>query len=119
MCLLKYVPDIAPCFVCCDTVMPCCFDCIHSVAGYPCINHILAFSVFAQSCILFILVLFCLFVNRLLLSIDRRQSVEEAMDTVHLAVEYSSHVSSEHYTRVVGIDLSGDPKVRVVCVLNG
>ena len=74
-------------------------------------QSILAFITFAQSCILFF--------NRLLLSIDRRQSVEEAMDTVHLAVEYNSHVSSEHYTRVVGIDLSGDPKVRVVCILNG
>ena len=74
-------------------------------------QSILAFITFAQSCILFF--------NRLLLSIDRRQSVEEAMDTVHLAVEYSSHVSSERYTRVVGIDLSGDPKVRVVCILNG
>ena len=73
-------------------------------------QSILAFGVFAH--------VYCSF-HRLLLSIDRRQSVAEAMDTVHLAVEYSSHVSSEHHTRVVGIDLSGDPKVCIVCILNG
>ena len=46
---------------------------------------------------------------RLLLSIDRRQSVAEAMDTVELAL---AHVEqTPHHTRVVGIDLSGDPTV--------
>ena len=56
--------------------------------------------------------------NRLLLSIDRRQSVAEAMDTVQLAVEYSNRVSSKHHSRVVGIDLSGDPKVCIVSSLD-
>ena len=46
---------------------------------------------------------------RLLLSIDRRETIAEAWDTVQLAVEYSSaSVASEHQCRVVGIDLSGD-----------
>lgn len=46
---------------------------------------------------------------RLLLSIDRRQSVSEAMETVELAVAYSKQ--TYHQARVVGIDLSGDPTV--------
>lgn len=45
---------------------------------------------------------------RVLLSIDRRQSVSEARDTVHLAAQYSSALT-QHRARVVGIDLSGDP----------
>lgn len=48
---------------------------------------------------------------RLLLSIDRRQSVAEASDTVQLAVDYSRNISSGHHAKVVGIDLSGDPQV--------
>lgn len=49
--------------------------------------------------------------SSLLLSIDRRQSVEEARDTVELAHRYQqrSHL-------VVGVDLSGDPKVNQ-CIL--
>ena len=47
---------------------------------------------------------------RVLLSIDRRQSVSEARDTVHLAAQYSSALT-QHRARVVGIDLSGDPNV--------
>ena len=44
------------------------------------------------------------------MSIDRRQSVAEAMDTVMLAEQYSK--SEEAEVRVVGVDLSGDPHVR-------
>ena len=44
---------------------------------------------------------------RLLLSIDRRQSVAEASDTVELALAHMEE--SHHHARVVGIDLSGDP----------
>ncbi len=50
--------------------------------------------------------------HRLLLSIDRRQSVEDARETVKLAKEFSSESVLSHYQcRVVGVDLSGDPKV--------
>ena len=45
------------------------------------------------------------------MSIDRRQSIVEASDTVQLAVEYSGDISSGHHAKVVGIDLSGDPQV--------
>ena len=45
---------------------------------------------------------------RFLLSIDRRQSVSEAEDTVELAIEYKDKYDG----LVVGVDLSGDPKVR-------
>jgi hypothetical protein len=45
---------------------------------------------------------------RFLLSIDRRQSVSEAEDTVELAIEYKEKYNG----LVVGVDLSGDPKVR-------
>ena len=40
--------------------------------------------------------------TRLILSIDRRNSVEEAMEAVELAVKYQSR-------GVVGVDLCGDP----------
>ncbi|CAB4008894.1 adenosine deaminase isoform X1 [Paramuricea clavata] len=46
-------------------------------------------------------------VVRFLLSIDRRQSVCEAEDTVELAIEYKDKYDG----LVVGVDLSGDPKV--------
>ena len=52
-----------------------------------------------------------LFLLRLLLSIDRRQSISEAQDTVYLAAHYSC-TPCQHHARVVGIDLSGDPNVR-------
>ena len=48
-------------------------------------------------------------ISRLLLSIDRRNSVEEARDTVELAHQYSKFDC--HHVKVVGIDLSGDPSV--------
>ena len=41
---------------------------------------------------------------RLLLSIDRRQSAEEAMDTARLAVQLKDE-------GVAGLDLSGNPSV--------
>ena len=44
---------------------------------------------------------------RLLLSIDRRQSLQEALDTIDLALAYMEQ--THHHARVVGIDLSGDP----------
>lgn len=53
------------------------------------------------------------FSDRLLLSIDRRQSVSEAYDTLKLAHSYST-LSDGVQGRVVGIDLSGDPKVTSV-----
>lgn len=46
-------------------------------------------------------------VVRLLLSVDRRCPVSDAMDTVNLAAEYMHRTDGI----VVGIDLSGDPKV--------
>ena len=51
--------------------------------------------------------------NRLLLSIDRRQSGLEAMDTVLLADEYKKRLDANNSrVRVLGIDLSGDPYVQ-------
>ena len=44
---------------------------------------------------------------RLLLSVDRRCTVSDATDTVNLAAEYMRR--TDHI--VVGIDLSGDPRV--------
>ncbi|XP_028407028.1 adenosine deaminase-like protein [Dendronephthya gigantea] len=44
---------------------------------------------------------------RFLLSIDRRQSVGEAEDTVKLATEFKDKYNG----LVVGVDLSGDPKI--------
>ena len=46
---------------------------------------------------------------RLLLSIDRRHSVTEAIDTVELALSHMKQ--THHHARVIGIDLSGDPTV--------
>lgn len=43
-------------------------------------------------------------VVRLLLSIDRRNPLDEALDTVRLAAEFKS-------TGVVGVDFSGNPSV--------
>lgn len=48
---------------------------------------------------------------RLLLSIDRRNAIAEAYDTVKLAQEYRTSTSANSQGRVVGIDLSGEPKV--------
>ena len=45
--------------------------------------------------------------DRLLLSIDRRQPINEAYDTLRLCADYTSYQPC----KVVGIDLSGDPKV--------
>ena len=50
-------------------------------------------------------------VDRLLLSIDRRQSLFEASDTIKLAQEYALSSSVLEQGKVVGIDLSGDPNV--------
>ena len=50
-------------------------------------------------------------ISRLLFSIDRRQSPAEAMDTVLLAEEYSK-LSTDSPVKVIGVDLSGDPRVR-------
>ena len=58
-------------------------------------------------------------ISRLLLSIDRRQSVDEAMDTVLLAEKYSKMATDPNRgagasdVRVIGVDLSGDPRVRI------
>ena len=49
--------------------------------------------------------------GRLLLSIDRRQNLPEASDTVKLAQEYALSSSALEQGKVVGIDLSGDPNV--------
>lgn len=52
------------------------------------------------------------FFSRLLLSIDRRQSADEMMDTVSLAEKYRMLLeSADSRVRVVGVDLSGDPSV--------
>jgi hypothetical protein len=48
--------------------------------------------------------------SRLLLSIDRRQSPAEAMETVFLAEKYSKSTAGG-LVRVIGVDLSGDPRV--------
>ena len=53
----------------------------------------------------------------LLLSIDRRHSVEAAQETVELAGEYLSQEKQAHQARVVGIDLSGDPTAGDVAAL--
>ena len=45
---------------------------------------------------------------RLLLSIDRRQTIAEAKDTVDLALEYQLK-TNQHQFKVIGVDLSGDP----------
>lgn len=50
---------------------------------------------------------------RLLLAIDRRTDVENAMDTVKMAVEFRD--SSKGL--VVGVDLSGDPEVLLTPLL--
>lgn len=47
---------------------------------------------------------------RLLLSVDRRQSIADAYDTVKLAHQYSL-VDGAIQGKVIGLDLSGDPKV--------
>ena len=52
---------------------------------------------------------------RLLLSIDRRHSPTEALETVKLALVLSKQ--TQHRARVVGIDLSGDPTVGDVAAL--
>jgi adenosine deaminase len=44
---------------------------------------------------------------KLILSIDRSQSVDEALDTVQIAAEYQQQTNGV----VVGIDLSGNPNV--------
>ncbi len=49
--------------------------------------------------------------NRLLLSIDRRRSIEDAKETVKLAETYMKTPAGDHKAKVVGIDLSGDPSV--------
>ncbi len=49
---------------------------------------------------------------RILLSIDRSQSVADAMDSVLLAETYSKS-SSRSNVKVVGVDLSGNPYVCV------
>lgn len=41
---------------------------------------------------------------KLILSIDRRNTLEEAMETVNLAIKYKNR-------GVVGVDLCGDPSV--------
>ncbi|XP_011409237.2 PREDICTED: adenosine deaminase-like protein [Amphimedon queenslandica] len=47
---------------------------------------------------------------RLLLSIDRRQNITEAYDTIKLAMEHRN-TGGAGQASVVGIDLSGDPMV--------
>ena len=47
---------------------------------------------------------------RLLLSVDRRKSIEDAKETVELA-EACMKNPGGHKAKVVGIDLSGDPSV--------
>lgn len=44
---------------------------------------------------------------RLLLSVDRKRSLDDAYDTVRIAKQYLSY--SSHI--VLGVDFSGDPKV--------
>jgi len=48
----------------------------------------------------------------ILLSIDRRQSFQDAIDTVELASQYRD--KSPPQCSIVGVDLSGDPSVRVL-----
>uniref|UniRef100_A0A0R3RJ41 A_deaminase domain-containing protein n=1 Tax=Elaeophora elaphi TaxID=1147741 RepID=A0A0R3RJ41_9BILA len=48
---------------------------------------------------------------RLLLSIDRRQTVEEASETVKLALRYGKHNDDKAINGIiVGVEVSGDPK---------
>ena len=47
------------------------------------------------------------FFCRLLLSLDRRNGVEEARDTLALAEQYMKFPGN-HQAKVVGVDLSGD-----------
>ena len=55
----------------------------------------------------------CKIVVRLLLSIDRRTSIEDAWDTLSLAQDLRK--TNEDYARIiVGLDLSGDPNVNSV-----
>ena len=54
-------------------------------------------------------ILLYFFVNRFLLAIDRRNSIETAAETIRLAEEYRAKSGGI----VVGVDLSGDPKVRL------
>ena len=61
----------------------------------------------------------CRISYRFLLSIDRRQSIKEAENTIDLAIEYREKFKG----LVVGIDLSGDPNVstdsikfKILCV---
>ena len=56
-----------------------------------------------------------LLMHRLLLSIDRRQSFQDANDTVELAVRYNQPSSS--HCSVLGVDLSGDPMVSTLMQL--
>ena len=49
-------------------------------------------------------------VSRMLLSIDRCQTVSEAADTVLLAEKYSNSLHTD--VKVVGVDLSGNPQAR-------
>lgn len=60
---------------------------------------------------------FCFF-YRMLFSIDRRNGVEEARDTVELAERYMKFSSRDHHVKVVGIDLSGDPSVSLLKACN-
>ena len=52
----------------------------------------------------------CDIVVRLLLSVDRRTSVENAWDTLSLAEELRK--MEDYRQLIVGLDLSGDPNVR-------
>ena len=52
----------------------------------------------------------CDIVVRLLLSVDRRTSVEDAWDTLSLAEELRQ--MEDYRQLIVGLDLSGDPNVR-------
>ena len=52
-------------------------------------------------------------VVKLLLSIDRRNGISVGHETVKLAQKFQASDGE----RVVGVDLSGDPNVRFVCLL--
>ena len=52
----------------------------------------------------------CDIVVRLLLSVDRRTSVEDAWDTLSLTEELRK--MEDYRQLIVGLDLSGDPNVR-------
>lgn len=54
--------------------------------------------------------------HRLLLSLDRRNGVEEARDTLALAEQYMKF-PGDHQVKVVGVDLSGDPTVSLYLLL--